>query len=159
MHISEIRMAPLLPRDEACVCGSIDKTENTWVRSKQERAEAWNGRWKIYVDSIDSQSAWLADKALWKPSGPHLIGFHTLLIVLLSFNLTLKWMILFRCCKSLLNRPKKLIQVPPSVLSSAPIFWIIQIAALLFLSIVQTMKWILPQVHWCGFGITQMPLQ
>lgn len=109
MRISEICNALFLQREEAHFWGSIDNTGNTGVRSKQEQTQSWNGRWKIYVDPIDSWSAVslvgrlrLRSATLWStsqriPVSVDGVGF---------LNLTLKWINFFWCCYCLLNRSK-----------------------------------------------------
>ena len=89
--------------------GSIDNSGNTGVRSKQEQAESWNGRWKIYVDPIDSRSAVslvgrlrLQSAMLWSTSQRISVSGDSTG----SLNLTLKWIIFIRCCSCSLNRPE-----------------------------------------------------
>lgn len=105
MRISKIWNALFLQREEAHFWESID---NTGVRSKQERAESWNGRWKIYVDPIDSRSAIslagrlrLQSATLWSTSQRISVSVNSAGLL----NLTLKWIIFFRCCDNLMNRP------------------------------------------------------
>ncbi len=109
MRISEICNALFLRREEMYFWGSIDNTGNTGVRSKQEQAESWNRRWKIYVDPIDSRSAIslvgrlrLQSATLWSTSQRISVSVDSAGF----WNLTLKWIIFFRCCDYLLNRPK-----------------------------------------------------